>query len=220
MASFRPKPTNMHGAGGAVHPVHGALHGAHATRGPAGKPGVAEVDRQRVEVEQQAQQQEGGHLVGRTGRDELRHEGQEEQRDLGVEHVGEETAPVDAAQVGRLVDSRGIRRHDGRSPALGEEQLDAHPHQVRGTDPLEHREGRGRSSEQRAHTERCRKHMHEAPADDAQRRHDAGAHAALEGVAHDIEHIGAGREVEQPARRDEHEQLRGVGHGALRADAQ
>ena len=43
-------------------------------------------------------------------------------------------------------------------------------------------------------------HMDEAAAQDAERGHDAGAQAVAQRAADDVQHVGARRQVEQPAR--------------------
>src|SRR5687768_2818998 len=121
---------NEHGARGAVQPVHAALHAAVAGH-PAGGSGPGGVHRDAVDVEEGAEQHEGQRLVLGLRRDELRHERQEEDRDLRVQHVGEEAAAKDAPQVGTLA-GRGPRREPRHlGPGLREQQLHPDPHQVR-----------------------------------------------------------------------------------------
>ena len=201
-----------HETGDAVEALQHALQGTGATRSPTGEPGVGTGDGQRVDDEQHAECHEGRQRVPGIGRDELRHESQEEQRDLGIEHIGQEAAPEHARKVSRLTvwqitgDGTGGR---------GAQQLEADPGQVGRPHPLEHAEGRRRGRQQGADTNRRRQHMDEAAAQDAEGGHDAGAHAMAQRAADDVEDVRAGRQVEQPARRDEHQQLRSLGHGAL-----
>jgi hypothetical protein len=109
--------------------VHATLDGI-APGHPRRRQRPARVDRNGVEVEQHAQQHKRQGLVVGVGRNELRHEGQEENRDFGVEHIGPEPAQPDGAQAaGRLGRGQG-HQVGGDLGRPGQQQLDADPHQI------------------------------------------------------------------------------------------
>ncbi len=50
-----------------------------------------------AQIEDATEQDKGERLVGGIRCDELGHEGEEKERDLGVEHIGQHTLPVNLA---------------------------------------------------------------------------------------------------------------------------
>src|SRR4029450_4282123 len=82
----------------AVDPHHHALGAVDAGGCPCRKRRDAQAPQRAVENEDAAEQQEGEGLVRRVRRHELRQEGEEEQRHLGIEHIGECTLPEHFSQ--------------------------------------------------------------------------------------------------------------------------
>ena len=85
-------------AGATLDPVHGGTHRSGAGGERGGGRGIAHINEDAVEVEHEPQEDEGENLVVGFGRNELRHEGEKEQRHLGVQRVGGEAAPENLAE--------------------------------------------------------------------------------------------------------------------------
>src|SRR5688572_28113074 len=88
-------------ADGAVQP-RGDAPGAIEAHHPGGRPGDQQVPQRAVEIEDAAEKHERQRLARRCCIDELRQEGEEEQRHLGVEDVGEKSLQEDGSQCRRL----------------------------------------------------------------------------------------------------------------------
>ena len=97
-----------------------------------------------------------------------------------------------------------------RNGRPGQQHAHAYNHQVSRAGPFKNGERGVRCGHQRADAQRGRKDVNEAARRDTQRRNHAGARARTQGIRHDVEHVRAGREVQQQAGRNEKKKLAGV----------
>jgi len=140
--------------------------------------------------------------------DELRQEGEDEQRDLGIEQVGErpfaEHPPKAGARQG------AIDRH----PAVaGPDRLPGEIEQVGRAGIFHHQECRLRVLQDRRHAERRQHAVDEAAGGDAEAGGDACGTALGRAAGDHISHVGAGGEIESKGRGQERQQLGQVEHG-------
>ncbi len=136
------------------------------------------------------------------GIDELRQERQEEERDLGIEHVRQHSLAEHRAHGGWR------HRHLISRSRPTSQRTDPKPDEIGGADPLHDLEGDRHGAQQTGEAKRNRQRVHEAARGDAERGDDAGRTPLADAARDDVEHVGTGRDVEGERRR--HEQQQGI----------
>ena len=180
----RPGPAEAkgdeHGAGRAVQPVHAALHAAAARHPGRGQRPSRNSRGWLLTLNSAPSSTKASALLLGLGRDELRHEGQEEDRDLGIEHVGPEAAAEDALSAAPACRPRRRAIRSGLTwRRLGQQQLHARP--TPGRPRPTHLSTVNAVAEVASSAltpKRRREDMHEAAGRDAQPGHHAGPRAA------------------------------------------
>ncbi len=151
--------------------------------------------------------------VAAFGGDELRDEGEEEQRGLGIQRLRED--PLAKCALRR-------RRRKGHLGVAGANHADAEPYEVSGTGILHGVKGHGGSSENRGHAKRRGEDVKESADEGAQRGMNAFAAAAREGARQHVENAGTGRDGEKQCGGEEQRKTMRIDHAPilpfLRAD--
>src|SRR6266851_1921595 len=157
--------------------------------------------------EEQPKAQDLGADVAARRHDELRQEGEEEQRRLGVEHVDDDAVQKGAAKVTPL----GAPGGDARRPV--EQPTHAEKDEIGRPEILDHAERHGGGGEQRGEPRRRRGHVHEGARVDPEHGHERGPAALIDAPSHDVEHGGARRDQQHERRGDEEAEAGKIGQG-------
>ena len=118
----------------AVEPAPQPGRQAHPAARIGGREGQQVAPDHAIEVEDATQQDEGQRLLWRIWGNKLRDKGEEEERHLGIEHIGQQALPEDPPIGERWQRHRGLGRRRGRCalPEQGNPQIDQIecPHQL------------------------------------------------------------------------------------------
>lgn len=196
-----PTGQPVHDSGGARVPFKPATE-------PASQQGDDDVDERAGDVEEHSQDDnlQRNRTIRRAG--ELRQEGQEEERDLGIEHVGDDALREDAPER-RLLDL------GSRQAALTAEQIaNAQVDEIASTDELHEIIGQGHSSQNTGEAQRDQAGLNDAAARDSQRRSQSRAPPLVRTARNDIEHVRSGYDVQRPGGQQK-ERKRGQGYHAF-----
>lgn len=164
--------------------------------GGRGERAVADEDDECQQHEHPRQPQHDERRRGRSGWHELRQESQEEQRQLRVQDVQEDTVAHDPA--GR---SRGALAFDLQRAALAQ-HTPGHVQQVADAQVLDDHERHGAGVQQRGQTGDAGGDVRDDPERTADRRPDAGAPASPESAGQRVQNAGA-RQQDDDHRRDQ-----------------
>jgi len=135
--------------------------------------------------------------------DELRQEGEEEGRRLGIERLDEDAVAKGAP----VADARRVRRQDGACLA---HRLHPEPDQIERAGELQQREGLGARHDQCRHADCTRQHMDQSADRRAEARGETFAAATGDRAGGDVEDAGSGRQRDDRGGRQEEEK----GHAA------
>ncbi len=149
-----------------------------------------------AQIEDATEQDKGERLVGGIRCDELGHEGEEKERYLGIEHIGQHSLPVNLA-IGK--DGQGgPSLHCTRR--LLAQQREPQIDEVNGTSQLDKGKPLGRRAEQSRQTEGRRQHMHHDTGADAKGRDRTGTPPLRAAAQHDQQGVRSRHDVEQQPR--------------------
>src|ERR1700754_1155797 len=185
-------------ADAAIQPLFHAGFAGEALRDTTRDPGDKAVPDRAHRDEYDAEREESERFVLTVRGDELRKKRYEEQHDLRIQHIRDETLREELKQRFRRGFFVCLRFGGGVGLVmLRENQAHAEIDQINRAGNLDDGERGRRCGEDRRQTERARERMDDAASRNAERRHDARAAPLSDTASDDVRSVGAGRDVEK-----------------------